>query len=95
MSFYLVLNAFLTGYLDQFDPTEASSHDEKQASLALLQRMDSDARKMRSEPRKEDSVLNVRKAVRFASKGRGGLALGREVAGGKSRRGGKSGRGKR
>lgn len=79
----------------QFDPTEASAHDEKQASLALIQRMDSDAKKMRSEPRKEESLLNVRKAVRFASKGRGGLALGREVASGKSRRGGKSGRGKR
>ncbi|KAF8239058.1 RRS1-domain-containing protein [Tricholoma matsutake] len=85
----------LRGVKRKFDPTEASAHDEKQASLALIQRMDSDAKKMRSEPRKEESLLNVRKAVRFASKGRGGLALGREVASGKSRRGGKSGRGKR
>ena len=56
--------------------------------------MESDAKKMRSEPRKEENALNVRKAVRFASKGRGGLALGREAARGKSRKGGKSGKGK-
>jgi regulator of ribosome biosynthesis len=78
-----------TNYLNKFNPTEAPAQEEKKASLALIQRMDSDVRKMRSEPRKEESILNVRKAVRFASKGQGGLALGRQVAGGKSRRGGK------
>ena len=66
----------------QFDPTEASAETEKQASLALIQRMESDAKKMRREPQKEESVLNVRKAVKFASKGRGALALGREVTSG-------------
>jgi len=83
----------LTISAQQFEPIEASAQDEKQASIALIQRMDSDTKKM-SEPRKEEGVLNVRKAVRFASKGRGGLALGREAAG-KSRRGGKGGKGKR
>lgn len=38
-------------------------------------------------------MLNVRKAVRFASKGRGGLALGREAAGGRSSKGRGRGRG--
>jgi regulator of ribosome biosynthesis len=65
-----------------------------QASLALLSRIDSDAKKTRREPQQEESVLNVRKAVRFASKGRGGLALGREAAGGRSSRGSRGGRGR-
>ncbi|KAF9462073.1 RRS1-domain-containing protein [Collybia nuda] len=81
------------GVKRKFDPTEAPIESEKQASLALLSRLDSDSKKMRKEPQ-EESVLNVRKAVRFASKGRGGLALGREAAGGRSSRGGRSGRGR-
>jgi regulator of ribosome biosynthesis len=84
----------LRGVKRKFDPTEVPSQEEKRTSLALIQRMDSDAKKMSSEPRKEENVLNVRKAVRFASKGRGGLALGREVAGGRSKRGGRGGKGK-
>lgn len=59
--------------------------------------MDSDARKSRKDPgptTESDEVLNVRKAVRFASKGRGGAALGREKTvgqRGRRGRGGKSG----
>jgi regulator of ribosome biosynthesis len=84
--------------LSQFDPTEAPLEQEKKASLALLSKMDSDARKTRKDPTATadaDEVLNVRKAVRFASKGRGGAALGREKAAagrsGRKTRGGKSG----
>lgn len=84
----------------QFDPTEVSVEQEKNASLSLLAKMDSDHKKMRKEPRAEETELNVRKAVRFASRGKGGLALGREVAsrtsrGGRGGRGGRSGRGGR
>lgn len=73
---------------------------EKNASLSLIAKMDSDHKKMGKEPRAEKTELNVRKAVRFASGGKGGLALGRELTsrtnrGGKGGRGGKSGRGGR
>lgn len=49
--------------------------------------MESDARKIRSKPsaEKDGSVLNVRKAVRFASKGKGGVALARESASSKKK----------
>lgn len=70
----------LRGVKRKFDPSEQPLENEKQASLALLSRMDSDAKKMRRNPAPEDNVLNVRKAVRFASKGRGGVALGRDSA---------------
>lgn len=84
--------------LSQFDPTEVSVEQEKNTSLSLLAKMDSDRKKMRKEPRAEETELNVRKAVRFASKGKGGLALGREVVSrtSRGRRGGqgKGGRGR-
>lgn len=64
---------------------------EKNISLSLLAKMDSDHKKMGKEPRAEEKELNVRKAVRFASRGKGGLALGREI-GGKGRKGGRGGR---
>jgi len=52
----------------------------------LIKKMESDSKKMRVDPRAEESVLNVRKAVRFASKGKGGAALGRELDGKKQKR---------
>ncbi|KAJ7256543.1 ribosome biogenesis regulatory protein-domain-containing protein [Mycena haematopus] len=86
------------GVKRKFEPTERPLEDEKNASLALISRMGSDAKKTRREPASEENVLNVRKAVRFASKGRGGVALGRAAAGGRGGRGGRGGgrgRGKR
>ncbi|KAG5639674.1 hypothetical protein H0H81_005857 [Sphagnurus paluster] len=83
----------IRGVKRKFDPTEKSVADEAKASVALLSRLESDSKKTRREPQAEESVLNTRKAVRFASKGRGGLALGREAAGGRSSRGGR-GRGR-
>jgi regulator of ribosome biosynthesis len=41
--------------------------------------MESDAKKMRKEPAEGENVLNVRKAVRFASKGAGGAALAKKT----------------
>ncbi|KAJ7591528.1 ribosome biogenesis regulatory protein-domain-containing protein [Mycena floridula] len=81
------------GVKRKFDPAE--SQNEKNASLALLNKMESDSKKSRREPVAEESVLNVRKAVRFASKGRGGAALGREAARSSTgSRGGARGRGR-
>ncbi|KAH9482496.1 Ribosome biogenesis regulatory protein-like protein [Psilocybe cubensis] len=86
----------IRGVKRKFDPNEGSVEAEKNASLNLLSKMESDKRKMRKEPQADEGVLNVRKAVKIASKGRGGIALGREMSGGKSRgRGGKGGRGGR
>ncbi|KIK69808.1 hypothetical protein GYMLUDRAFT_34212 [Collybiopsis luxurians FD-317 M1] len=90
----------LKGVKRKFDPTEADVAAEAKASLNLLAKMDSDARKTRiteaqrpskksrtgrgaGEDSMEEKVVNVRKAVRFASKGRGGIALGRESEKGK------------
>ncbi|KAG6845422.1 hypothetical protein H0H87_009329 [Tephrocybe sp. NHM501043] len=83
----------IRGVKRKFDPTEKSVSDEAKASVALLSRLESDSKKTRREPREEESVLNTRKAVRFASKGQGGLALGRESTGGGRGRGGR-GRGR-
>lgn len=47
--------------------------------------MESETKKMKNDPKAEESVLNVRKAVRFESKGRGGVALAREIGGKKSK----------
>ena len=69
----------------QFDPTEASVEQEKNVSLSLLA-------KMGKEFRAEETELNVRKAVRFAGRGNGGLALGREI--GPNLKGGRGGRGR-
>ncbi|KAG6861859.1 hypothetical protein C0995_011156 [Termitomyces sp. Mi166 len=80
----------IRGVKRKFDPTEKSVADEAKASVALLSKMESDARKTRREPQAEESVLNTRKAIRVASKGRGGLAMAKEATAGK-RRGGKRG----
>ncbi|KAF9498819.1 RRS1-domain-containing protein [Pleurotus eryngii] len=68
----------LKGVKRKFDPAEAPADSERNASLALLNKMESDAKKTRREPDAQGSVLNVRKAVRFASKGRGALALAKD-----------------
>lgn len=67
----------------QFAPAEQSLEKETEASLALLSKMDSDAKKMKRAPpvTGSEKTLNVRKAIRFASKGQGGVALGRASAG--------------
>ncbi|KAF8969338.1 RRS1-domain-containing protein [Flammula alnicola] len=84
----------IRGVKRKFDPTEVPIETEKKSSLDLIAKMESDKKKMSREPRTEESDLNVRKAVSFASKGRGGVALGRELSRGKGR-GGKGGRGGR
>ncbi|KAJ7086005.1 ribosome biogenesis regulatory protein-domain-containing protein [Mycena belliarum] len=86
----------IRGVKRKFEPTEKPLEEEKNASLALLARMGSDAKKTRREPSKEEDVLNVRKAIRSASRGRGGIALGRAASAGGGRGGSRGrGRGKR
>ena len=71
----------------QFEPTEMSVEKEQKANLKLISSMESDAKKMRKAPQAEDSVINVRKAIRGASKGQGAAALGRSESKGKGSKG--------
>ena len=41
--------------------------------------MESDSKKLKGNSKAEESVLNVRKAIRFESKGKGGVALARRA----------------
>ncbi|KAK7469148.1 Rhodanese-related sulfurtransferase [Stygiomarasmius scandens] len=70
----------LRGVKRKFQPNEASVDAETKGSLVLLSK-----KTRRDGPVPDESALNVRKAVRFASKGQGGVALGRQAAGGRKR----------
>lgn len=70
----------------QFDPTESS---ETKNSLAIMSTLDGDSKRVKRDG--GDDVLNVRKAIRSASRGRGGVALGRDSGAGTRGRGGKRG----
>lgn len=70
-------------YSFQFDPTEISS-SEREKSMALISKLDgkpiSSGRRVKPTIRsKTEEVLNVRKAVNFASKGGGSAALARST----------------
>jgi regulator of ribosome biosynthesis len=81
----------LRGVKRKFEATETSVEQEKQASLAVLSKLDGDVNRARREKDAGDGILNVRKAIRNVSKGRGGVALAREAnrKGAKGKRGGK------
>ncbi|KAI0732795.1 ribosome biogenesis regulatory protein-domain-containing protein [Fomitopsis betulina] len=66
----------LKGVKRKFDPAEVPASAEKSHNLAILQKLDREpsAKKAKS----GDGVLNVRKAIRTVSKGRGSAALARE-----------------
>ncbi|KAI0092696.1 ribosome biogenesis regulatory protein-domain-containing protein [Irpex rosettiformis] len=76
----------LRGVKRKFEPAEVSSSTEKSHNLAILSKLDREpsAKKAKSGG---DDVLNVRKAVRFASKGKGSAALARQSGGGKGKKG--------
>ncbi len=60
----------------QFDPAERSVDSEKKSALALISKLDHQSKKPKITPEGgTGDVLNVRKAVRYASKGKGGVAL--------------------
>ena len=75
----------------QFDPTEVSAEREKSQNLAILSKLDKDpgAKKAKKAKKSEggDDVLNVRKAIRSASKGKGSASLARSSSGKKSKTG--------
>lgn len=82
----------------QFDPAEASVSEEKKANLALISKLGSGGEPSSKKARRDgggdgDNVVNVRKAVRFASKGQGGVAMARKAGGGGGK-GGKKGKGR-
>jgi regulator of ribosome biosynthesis len=64
----------------QFEPAEMSADSEKKSNLALLTKIGGAPAK-RSKHEGNDAGINVRKAVRFASKGQGGVALARKMEG--------------
>ncbi|KAJ8585765.1 RRS1-domain-containing protein [Rhizopogon salebrosus TDB-379] len=81
----------LRGVKRKFEATETSVERETQASLTVLARLDSDTKGARKGKGAGDDVLNVRKAIRSVSKGKGGVALARDSGrkGAKGKRGGK------
>jgi len=85
----------LKGVKRKFEPAEASVEREKQNNLALLSKLDGapKQKKARKDGDGGDGVLNVRKAVRFASQGKGSIALAKRASG--SDKGKKSFKGKR
>ena len=66
------------GIKRKFEPNELPAEKEKEASMAILARLEGDAKRSRKEKGASDNVVNVRKAIRSVSKGKGGVALGRE-----------------
>ncbi|EJD53976.1 RRS1-domain-containing protein [Auricularia subglabra TFB-10046 SS5] len=86
----------LRGQKRKFDSNEMSSKEENKRAMAIISKLGSSSKRQKTDdgaPAAE-SVVNVRKAIRFASKGRGGVALARSAGrGGKasSSRGGKKG----
>ena len=67
----------------QFESTEVSASQEKSHNLAILQKLEREpaAKKLKKVDGGGDDVLNVRKAIRTASKGKGSAALVRERGG--------------
>ena len=77
-------------FVPQFDPTEISATNEKSRDLAIISKLDKEPLTKKAKKSSESSggdVLNVRKAIRSASKGKGSAALAREGGGGKGKKG--------
>ncbi|KAF8515004.1 ribosome biogenesis regulatory protein-domain-containing protein [Gautieria morchelliformis] len=72
----------LRGVKRKFDPNEASTEAERKTSLAIVSKLDG-ANKRPKQNGGGDDVLNVRKAIRSVSKGKGAAALATRGKGGK------------
>ncbi|CCO28186.1 Ribosome biogenesis regulatory protein homolog OS=Homo sapiens GN=RRS1 PE=1 SV=2 [Rhizoctonia solani AG-1 IB] len=95
----------LKGIKRQFAPNEVSADSEKKSSMDIIKRLDREppkSKRVRTDAEAEDSrrtgkdgLVNVRKAIRHASKGSGGIALakGLKKESGTAKR--KAGKGKR
>ncbi|KIJ56929.1 hypothetical protein M422DRAFT_773668 [Sphaerobolus stellatus SS14] len=73
----------LRGIKRKFDPNERSADDEKKAALALVSKLDGSSSKRAKTG--EESVVNVRKAIRSITKGKGASAMASREKGGKSK----------
>lgn len=75
-------------YTLQFEPTEMAAANEKSNNMAILAKLDKEptVKKSRKSESSGSDVLNVRKAIRSASKGKGSAALARD-SGGKGKKG--------
>ncbi|CAL1700503.1 unnamed protein product [Somion occarium] len=76
----------LKGVKRKFDAAEVSAEKEKSSNLTILSKLDREPAAKKSKNSSGDSVLNVRKAVRAVSGGRGSATLARK-AGGKGNKG--------
>lgn len=73
----------------QFDPTEVSASSEKSHNLAIISKLDREPLAKKAKKTESGSggdVLNVRKAIRSASKGKGSAALVGDRGGGKGQK---------
>lgn len=69
----------------QFEPAEAPVEREKAANLALIQKIEREPRQKKAKKDTRDDVLNVRKAIRATSGGKGSVALAKSSGGGKAK----------
>ncbi|KAI0832682.1 RRS1-domain-containing protein [Trametes gibbosa] len=80
----------LKGMKRKFEPTEIAAANEKSHNLAILAKLDREPASKKSKSSAQGSsssdILNVRKAIRTASRGNGSAALARE-SGGKGKKG--------
>ncbi|EUC66538.1 ribosome biogenesis regulatory-like protein [Rhizoctonia solani AG-3 Rhs1AP] len=92
----------LKGVKRQFAPNEVLAESEKKSSMDIIKRLDREpkSKRARTDAEAEESMrsgktglVNVRKAIRHASKGSGNIALARGLKAGKAK--GKAGKGKR
>ncbi|KAI0920970.1 hypothetical protein AcW1_004898 [Taiwanofungus camphoratus] len=79
----------LKGIKRKFDPTEVSASSEKSHNLAIISKLDREPLAKKAKKTESGSggdVLNVRKAIRSASKGKGSAALVGDRGGGKGQK---------
>ncbi|PCH40897.1 RRS1-domain-containing protein [Wolfiporia cocos MD-104 SS10] len=66
---------------------KVSADAEKSRDLAIIQKLEREPSAKKAKSSSGNGVLNVRKAIRAASKGKGSAALARESGGGKGKKG--------
>ena len=82
---------YFNDFILQFEPNEGDMHAEKFASLALISKLEragptlSNKKPRRQGEHAKDDVLNVRKAIRSVTKGKGATALAGKSGGKKGR----------
>ncbi|TFK55633.1 RRS1-domain-containing protein [Heliocybe sulcata] len=71
----------IRGVKRKFEPNERSVEEEKKNSLSIISKLESDTKRAKKEKGGGDDVVNVRKAIRNASGGKGSAALSRGSSG--------------